>query len=136
MKLFPSLIFQSRWNIAGFVLGFATLPLLWWALSSLDSGGDKLQRFYRSEAHSVLGGIYWTCKMHWDDHDPQSECTREIITSDDYPFEPADLVEFELKGNATTFRATARHTSDPLHIIYSIDADGNIHDGAPAAGPG
>ncbi|CCQ89746.1 hypothetical protein NITGR_170003 [Nitrospina gracilis 3/211] len=134
MKLFPPFIFQNRWNVGGFVLGFITLPLLWWILSSLDSEEAMMQRFYKGEAESVLGGIYWTCKMHWDDHDPKDDCTREIITSDDYPFEPADMVEFELKGNATTFRATARHTGDPLRIVYSIDADGNIHDGVP--GPG
>lgn len=129
MKFFPAIIRENRWNQVGFILGFLFLPLAWWAFSLLDDGDARLQRFYQAEAESVLNGVYWTCRMYWDDHDPEDECDREVITGPQYPFEPADLVEFELKGNAITFRATARHLGDPRNTVWSIDADGRIHGG-------
>lgn len=133
VKLLPDIILKSRWNVAGFILGFLTLPVLWWMLSLLDDETARMKRFYEAEAQSVLGGLYWTCRMYWDDHDPEDACDRDAVTGPEYPFEPADQVEFELKGNATTFRATARHLGDPQNTVWSIDADGNIH-GGPGGG--
>jgi len=84
-------------------------------------------RAYQSDAKGHLHNIYLACKAYWGDETAASVCDVTLMTGSTYGFVKSAEVTMAISvGTEAAFAATAKHDSDTVGKVYTVDNVGAI----------